>query len=73
MNKEIYNGKIKFYNEEKCFGFAITIPDGEECYISKKEADRVGITFKNKNNTCTFEINSNSRGGRPYAVNIVLK
>ncbi len=65
--------KSSFTTKKKCFGFAITIPDGEECYISKKEAERVGISFKNKNNTCTFEIKSNNRGGKPYAVNIVLK
>ena len=59
-------GKIKFFNETKGFGF-ITDTEGQDCFVHVTALN--GQTVK-EGDEVTFEIKETSRG--PNAVNVEL-
>ena len=61
------NGKVKFFNEQKGFGF-IAGDDGQEYFVHKtglKEGARI-----RDNDEVTFEVGTGDRG--PKAVNVSM-
>lgn len=59
------NGTVKFFNEEKGFGF-VTADDGKE-YFFHKSALGEGTQI-NKDDAVTFDVEDGDRG--PKAVNV---
>jgi len=59
------NGTVKFFNEQKRFGF-ITAEDGKE-YFAHKSALAEGVILK-ENDAVTFDVEEDDKG--PKAVNI---
>ena len=58
-------GKIKFFNDEKGFGFIIA-EDGNQIFVHKSALSE-GITLK-ENDAVTFDIEKGDKG--PKAVNV---
>ena len=59
------NGKVKWFNESKGFGF-ITAEDGKEVFLHKS-ALAEGVTLQ-ENDSVTFDVEQGDRG--PKAVNV---
>ena len=59
------NGKIKFFNEAKGFGFVIA-DDGKEYFVHQTGV-KEGVTL-HENDTVTFDVVEGDRG--PKAVNV---
>lgn len=63
----MHSGKVKFYNENKSFGFIIENETLKEVFVhSSGLIDKV-----NKNDEVTFELASGKKG--PTAINVKLK
>jgi len=61
------NGTVKFFNEEKGFGF-IAADDGKEYFVHKSGLAE-GV-FLRENDAVTFDVEDGERG--PKAVNVSL-
>ena len=61
------NGTVKFFNEEKGFGF-IKADDGKEFFVHKSALDE-GVNLR-ENDAVTFDVEDGDRG--PKAVNVKL-
>ena len=59
------NGKVKFFNESKGYGF-IEADDGEEYFVHQTGINE-GVTL-NKGDNVTFDVEEGDRG--PKAVNV---
>lgn len=66
-----YKGEIKFYNEEKCYGF-ITVPElNKDIFFSSKTAEMANITKYDKNLAVEFELNCSLHDkSKIFAINI---
>ena len=60
------NGTVKFFNEEKGFGF-ITADDGKEYFVHQSALNGVRIR---ENDSVSFDVEDGDRG--PKAVNVQL-
>ena len=71
MNKK-YKGEIKFYNEEKCYGF-ISVPElNKDIFFSGKTAELSNISKYDKNLAVEFEVNcSLNDRSKLFATNII--
>ena len=61
------NGKIKFFNAIKGFGF-ITAEDGKQVFVHKSALGE-GVTL-HENDSVTFDVEQGERG--PKAVNVKM-
>jgi cold shock protein len=61
------NGKVKFFNESKGFGFVVS--DDEKEYFVHMSGIADGVTLRD-NDEVTFDIEEGDRG--PKAVNVKL-
>ncbi len=61
------NGKVKFFNQEKGFGF-ITADDGNDYFVHQSGLN--GDIILRENDAVTFEVTEGDRG--PKAVNVSL-
>jgi cold shock protein len=61
------NGKVKFYNQEKGFGF-ITADDGNDYFVHQSGLN--GDIILRENDAVTFDVTEGDRG--PKAVNVSL-
>jgi CspA family cold shock protein len=59
------NGKVKFFNDMKGFGF-IAADDGTECFVHSSMI-KPGVSLK-ENDLVTFDIEQGDRG--PRAINV---
>jgi len=59
------NGKVKFFNEMKGFGF-IACDDGKEVFVHQTALEE-GVTLQ-ENDAVTFDVEEGDRG--PKAVNV---
>jgi len=62
------NGKVKFFNQSKGFGF-ITADDGKE-YFVHQSALKEGVNIR-ENDSVTFDVVNGDRG--PKAENVALE
>jgi CspA family cold shock protein len=61
-------GKVKFYNEERGFGFLARDDGGEDVFVHVREvADGQELE---KGNVVQFDIGEDGRSGRTRAVNV---
>lgn len=63
------NGTVKWFNEEKGFGF-ITAEDGKEIFAHFSEIQVQGFKKLNEGDKVTFEITNGAKG--PQASNIQI-
>ncbi len=61
------NGTVKFFNEQKGFGF-ISADDGKEYFVHQSGLNE-GVTLRD-NDAVTFDVEEGDRG--PKAVNVAL-
>jgi len=59
------NGTVKFFNEQKGFGF-IAAEDGKEFFVHQSAIEE-GVTLR-ENDAVTFDVEEGDRG--PKAVNV---
>ena len=59
------NGTVKFFNEEKGFGF-VTADDGKEFFVHQTALEE-GVTLR-EGDAVTFDVEQGDRG--PKAVNV---
>ena len=66
-----YKGEIKFYNDEKYYGF-ISVPElNKDIFFSGRTAEMANITKHDKNLAVDFEINcSVNDRSKLFAINI---
>ena len=65
-------GKVKFFNAEKGFGF-IVCDDGEpDVFVHVTAVQDAGMDTLLADQRVSFEMGTNSRNGRPKAINLRL-
>ena len=52
----IYTGKIKFYNEEKGFGFLVDDKTEEEYFFGSNQAKKIGLSSKDKGASVSYSL-----------------
>ena len=62
-------GKIKFFNQEKCYGFIVPEGGGEDVFLHMSELEKSGYKGINLGQRVSYEIQSNHKG-KTQAVNI---
>lgn len=69
----IHTGKIKFYNEEKGFGFIIDGDDhDEEYFFNKTQAFNAGIGAKDKGACVSYSLEYDRENGRYKVINLEI-
>jgi CspA family cold shock protein len=64
------NGTVKWFNEEKGFGF-ITTESGKDIFVHFSEIKKDGFKTLKEGEEVTFEIGEGQKG--PQAVNVTVK
>lgn len=54
--EKIFKGKIKFYNEEKGFGFITDKETNNDIFFGAKQAAILGVTHKHKGESVTYSL-----------------
>ena len=62
-------GKIKFFNQEKCYGFIAPEGGGEDVFLHMSELEKSGYKGINLGQRVSYKIQSNHKG-KTQAVNI---
>ena len=69
----IHTGKIKFYNEEKGFGFIIDEDDpDEEYFFNKTQAFNAGIGPKDKGASVSYSLEYDKENHRYKVINLEM-
>jgi len=69
----IHTGKIKFYNEEKGFGFIIDEDDpDEEYFFNKTQAFNAGIGPKDKGASVSYSLEYDKEKHRYKVINLEI-
>jgi len=63
-------GKIKWYNEKKGYGF-IKTDDGEEIYVPKTGIQDPGYFGLQKDDRVSFEIKETNKGSQAFRVKFI--
>lgn len=64
-------GKIKFFNSEKSYGFIIPDEGGREVFLHMTEVEKSGYKGINIGTKVTYEVESNKKG-KTQAANIQI-
>lgn len=64
-------GKIKFFNSEKSYGFIIPDEGGREVFLHMTEVEKSGYKGINIGTKVTYEVESNKKG-KTQATNIQI-
>ncbi len=70
MTNQVNTGTIKFFNEEKGFGF-VQQENGQDLFIHKSNIDN-GVARLNEGDKVSFEVRTSPRTGKPEAFNLSL-
>jgi CspA family cold shock protein len=62
-------GKVKFFNNEKGFGFIVPEEGGQDSFVHISAVERAGFTTLRENQRLSYEVENDKRG-RPSAVNL---
>ena len=65
-------GTVKFYNEQKGFGFIVVDGGGPDMFVHVSELERSGISSLSEGQKVSFDSKMDSRKGKPSAVNVRL-
>lgn len=70
MQATLY-GKVKFFNEEKGFGFIAPSSGGKDVFVHIRQLQRSNLDTLQKDENVSFELEE-GRDGRDHAVNVKL-
>ena len=68
MSDQINTGTVKFFNEEKGFGF-VQQEGSQDLFIHKSNIDN-SVSTLNEGDKVSFEVRTNPRTGKPEAFNL---
>ena len=68
MSDQINTGTVKFFNEEKGFGF-VQQESGQDLFIHKSHIDD-SVSTLNEGDKVSFEVRTSPRTGKPEAFNL---
>jgi CspA family cold shock protein len=66
-------GKIKWYNPEKGFGFIVPDGGGDDVFVHKSNLQWAGLDSLEPGQHVTFDIRQNERTGKIAATNLKLQ
>ena len=66
------NGTVKFYNDQKGFGFIQPDDGGKDAFVHATALERAGITGLAEGQKVTFETETDSRSGKTAISTIAL-
>lgn len=66
------NGTVKFYNDQKGFGFIQPDDGGKDAFVHATALERAGITGLAEGQKVTFETETDSRSGKTAVSTIAL-
>ncbi len=70
MTDQLNTGTVKFFNEEKGFGF-VQQENGQDLFIHKSNIDD-SVSTLNEGDTVSFEVRTSPRTGKPEAFNLTF-
>jgi cold shock protein len=68
--REMPTGKVKWFNSARGFGFILPDDGGNDVFVHVSALVRSGMNILVEGQKVAFEIEINSRSGKPIAVNI---
>jgi CspA family cold shock protein len=63
-------GTVKFFNAQKGFGFIVQDNGGPDVFVHISAVERSGMTNLNEGQKLTFDVQNDSRSGKPAAANL---
>jgi CspA family cold shock protein len=64
------NGTVKFYNEQKGYGFITPDDGGKDVFVHVTAVEQSGIRALNEGTRISFDTEPDKRGKGPKAVNL---
>lgn len=68
---DMHTGKIKFFNQEKCYGFIVPEAGGNDIFLHMTELEKSGYKGINIGQRVSYEVGTNHKG-KQQAVNIKI-
>jgi CspA family cold shock protein len=65
-------GTVKFFNEQKGFGFIVVDGGGPDMFVHISEVEKAGLSTLREGQKVSFESKTDARKGKPSAVNLRL-
>ena len=63
-------GTVKFFNTQKGFGFIVQDNGDPDVFVHISAVERAGMTNLNEGQKVTFDVQTDSRSGKPAAANL---
>ena len=63
-------GTVKFFNAQKGYGFIVQDGGGPDVFVHISAVERSGMTNLNEGQKLTFDVQNDSRSGKPAAANL---
>jgi len=63
-------GSVKFFNSQKGFGFIVQDNGGPDVFVHISAVERAGMSNLNEGQKLTFDVQNDSRSGKPAAANL---
>jgi cold shock protein len=65
-------GTVKFFNEDRGFGFIAPDAGGNDVFVHIREAQRSGIYALSEGQKVSFDVLPDRRSGKPAAANLSI-
>jgi CspA family cold shock protein len=63
-------GTVKFFNSQKGFGFIVQDNGDPDVFVHISAVERAGMSNLNEGQKVTFDVQTDSRSGKPAAANL---
>ena len=63
-------GTVKFFNSQKGFGFIVQDNGGPDVFVHISAVERAGMSNLNEGQKLTFDVQNDSRSGKPASANL---
>jgi CspA family cold shock protein len=63
-------GTVTFFNSQKGFGFIVQDNGDPDVFVHISAVERAGMTNLNEGQKVTFDVQTDSRSGKPAAANL---
>ena len=63
-------GIVKFFNSQKGYGFIVQDDGNPDVFVHISAVERAGMTNLNEGQKVTFDVQTDSRSGKPAAANL---